>query len=466
MLLRALFALALLLIPAVGWAQQKPTPAFNAPANTLAVLGDSWAAQIYSDSTTTQLALESINFINQANAQLGRRIRIVADYGVSGQRSDEYLYRLPQLLASGAKWAWVRGVVNDLAGAGGFQATAAQVWNGYTNTNRGNNQSSIGLKAAYDQILASGMGLILTSEPGQTGWSAAQIAQRDIFNQYQRDYALSHAGQVQYIDINQYILTPAGASIAFNTGYSGDGTHLMTLGAQKLGVAIAPIFANIFPAVDYPVSTQTEIAAGGNLITNSLFTTTTGGTTGSGVTGTTAANWYTICSGSATATTSVVSDTAGFGNDQQLVITATTAGDQCKIYYYFNPSTASTYVGQNVVFGATINVATGSSNLCTPYVQNLFQHDSITTQSYDQFSGITGSASTVGACANIGVASSAFGPGLTTAYTLVERTPAFTIPSFTTGNQWYAYCVFTFAGAGSATVTVGRAYYRLTNILQ
>lgn len=456
MILQRLLAVGLAALSLVGPATSfaggttAPTARSNAlllAPNTLSMLGDSWVAQAYIDSTSAQLGLHSINLFNQANATttLGHRINIVSDYGVSGQRSDEYLYRLPQLLASGARWAWIRGVVNDMAGAGGgFNATAAQVWNGYTNTARGNPQSAMGLKAAYDAVLASGMSLILTSEPGQVGWTAAQIAQRDIFNELQREYARTHVG-VLYLDINQTILAANSVSLAFNANYSGDGTHLLTRGAWAVGQAIAATLQPYFPPVDALPDTQLEVAAGGNLIANGVFVGSSGGTAGLNVTGTVPSGYNVACDANTSAVSSVITDPNGVGNALHLVITASAAGT-CNVYYALTPSSAAP--GSMYRLMGRIDVLSGSSNFCGPYLSHLFQYTpsggSLTNlQAYDMYSGAT------------------WGPGPTAAYTEIEQTPTLTIPAaYGAANQWAPTIQLPFSAAGSATVNITRLALR------
>lgn len=395
--------------------------------NTFAFVGDSRLAQYYIDSTGTQIYKNSVQFFTWANAMSGQRMNVIYDGGISGDRSDQYLVNLNTAIASGARFLILWGIVNDIVNGN----TAVQSWTGV-----GMPTASIGLKAAALQAIAAGMTVIFVGEPGSVGFSSAEMSQVSQYNQYCREFIEENPNAI-YFDSLSTLLDPTQTVIAFKTGYSNDGTHTNTLGAYNLGVAFSALLPPLLPvfAQEQQSAWDVPLNNGVNLLANPLFLTTTGGTAGTNTTGSVPANWS--VQGSANVAVAVSTVPGSYGNDLVLTLTASGAGT-AELYYTFGSITA----GEILQNGIEYTVASGSSNFGPPTNRQLIQLDSVNHQPGDMYFTV------------------ADAPGPTVAYTNVLQSPKFTVPAFTTFNQWIWYSDINFTAAGSAVVNFRRAWLR------
>lgn len=162
----------------------------------------------------------------------------------------------------------------------------------------------------------------------------SKIAMIKAFNHYLRERAQNYPGVV-LIDAYQIGVNPLSATGAQKTNYlRTDKVHTSNLYAYKIAKAVVAAIDKVIPPIDRLVSSVSDNAGvsgqsiNPNLMSNSLFTTTTGGTASTGASGTVPAGW-TVSRVSGAAGTAVAVSTAarsdGLGNDMVLTITGDAA---------------------------------------------------------------------------------------------------------------------------------------------
>lgn len=424
-------------------------------ANGFAFLGDSRIAQMY---TSTPSAMGSIKvrhqFFNKANYQMGQAMTVMTNLATSGYRSDQYLTQanLNTAMATIAKNLFIYGIFNDVIQ--GY--TAAEIWNGYN--------GSPGILSAVNQATAQGMRVILGMEAGGTALNSAEIAQINIYRQM--CYELREkTPNVELLDIAAPLWggSVSTAAISFLPGVLqvGDPTHPGTLG----GALVAPDMVelakriNITP-IQRKIIAPWETAGNGQMqwLQNPLFTTTSGGGAGAGVTGNVPANWnagvtgtglITAISYSATATGQGSLFEGGCGNDMTLNVTFGAAGDTVYLNQAINLAGVSGQypapaAGQIFQLGVEVAVAAGSVNFAGAILDS--GGPAFNDSTFMQFKD--------------GWVSNTIGAGPTFAYTDTLETDKFTIPSGKTLVGWSPQITLWAAGAGSATVTIRQAQLR------
>jgi lysophospholipase L1-like esterase len=228
------------------------------------VIGDSFIRNQYTDGARRQLNAQ--NFLNWWNGISEGRLLWSGNYGVSGQRTDQWLARLSMALAEASDWLLISTPVNDIAqkypSAGECGVTA------FAN-----------VKTIINAALAAGKVPICLGCAGAVTFNEEQINQRDIYNRLVSSY-LSMRGV--YVDVPSVVLAsnnPVVFKPRFNYAPKGqpDGVHLSTIGSAYLGryMASMPEFKNIkltskLPTVDEQTDRQ--------ILTNALFLQTEGGT--------------------------------------------------------------------------------------------------------------------------------------------------------------------------------------------
>ena len=336
-----------------------------AGSNSFAFVGDSRLSQMFTDSIATYGNLNSLYpqginsgsnyhiktnmFFNAANTQLGQRMKVAFNGSVSGLRSDQYLWCMPQAIASGANWLMIWGVVNDIGQSGTTGDTAKSIW--------------LRIKAAAQQALVAGMNVIIVSETGSTSFSATQTGMVFQFNEYAREFCEVTAGAFFY-DISRVVIAPASTTIAFISGYSADGMHLNGYGSYYAGVDFANWISSFVPNLYSAPYSSAEIQANGNVQQqpNPLFTTLTGGWAGTGITGNVPSGFTSNCTGSTTCAITSQADPNGYGNN--IILTCTFAANGDIIYFGASNTGVSNYTipGDIVEGGCEAIVNSGSSN--------------------------------------------------------------------------------------------------------
>ncbi len=425
-----------------------PTP-FLAPRH-FSLIGDSRVAQI--NVQQGQLpSLAGYHFFNVANLLLGHNMHLVAQYGVSGYRTDQFLQAgMASLLTDTSDTViFPFQAVNDISqAAGGFTNTyvASPYFGQSVNAANVAQVAAANVMTAINVVLSAGKRVIVISEPGAQSFStSATVGAVLEFNERMRNFCEAKRG-VLYWDCTPILWSPAASSsaITFVSGYSGDGTHInLTKGGYFLGKAFAGWLTSLLPAYEVRPSSILDCNANSpmQLVTNALFNATTGGSTsGSGtVTGSVPSGFaVTATSAGTSVTLTTPANSAGFGNDLRLVI-STTGADSVLVDY--SPSTSLWASGDILQFACDVAVAAASSNFYV-WANNIMSVDGSAPNVFD------------------GYAADANGAGPTEAYTYHFQTMAAAVPSGAVKNWSIARLQLRFAGAGSATVNISRFSYR------
>jgi hypothetical protein len=405
------------------------------------IIGDSRAAQVNSDATTIQ-SLTASHWLNVANELNSGQLKLLGNYGISGNRSDQFLAtNLSAALANSCELLIFNSpAVNDIA-----QAAVGNYNNvngvAVTISNVAQVAASNITNAASAAVLV-GKRVILVSEPGSTSFaSIGPVGQVLQLNERLRDYAESMPG-VSYWDITPYTwdttVTASTTAIAFRAGCSADGTHYLSLCGYYQGVAFASWINSLIPPFESRQSSVIEnnTNTAYQLLLNPLFTTLTGGTKGGAgtVTGNVPASWEIDADTGITATVTSQNSADGVGKSITLACVASGAG---WVYLYQNISTALWSAGDIWQHSADVSVSAAAS---TNY---FYMAPVINTSAGQPNVYVNWSNDTF------------LGPGAT-GYLLHMLSLPYQIPVGATKNyaQWSLRIRFT--AAGSATITVSR----------
>lgn len=409
---------------------------------TFDLVGDSRASI---GSTASGYATTSSQFFNQANCLAGHRYQLGTNYGVSGNRSDQYVLSAiaAGILTSPSGFVlWFFPAVNDIS-----QAVA-----GYTNTIDGTavTTSNVGASCMNNiiylasRLAALGKKLILCLEPGSTTFSTASIAAMYDLNLRITGYANATPGMYPF-NANDVVWnnTSSATTIAFKTGYSVDGTHYTTLGAFAAGVAFNTFIQTTFAVADLAIASINAVQTTDprSLVNNPLFNTASGGTISgnSSVNGNVPSGW-TFVGGSSQTIVTITSSAEANGNGNAITIAITTATSDSLRFQSNAPSNANYTLAQWMQGGADVAVASGANNIATQ-----FSLENVTNLANSQQYDLINTA----------------GPGPSSvAYTyrfqslLKPVTPGSTTQSFLIAARIW----FISTGASSGTFTVTRAW--------
>ncbi|WP_426418213.1 SGNH/GDSL hydrolase family protein [Bradyrhizobium genosp. A] len=332
--------------------------------NVWTFLGTSRVIAQYNDGTT-QFNLSNTGWMNWANSALraqGKPIINTFNYGVSGNRTDQFLTNLAAMVASGAGSVLLDGPINDIAQLYPTAGTSAA-------TSLANLKTII--KAAND----AGMRVFYVWERGANNYTAQQIGILADFNRLMVDY-LNYGDDfrgppmVVTLDQSPFAVTTSGnGAIALKN--SGDGTHDNIVGAQVIGAGLAPIIApylNPMPghrqtSLNQSVSSAANSAY--NMMISPGFSGTSGAAGGTGNSGNVPAGWTASQNSLATAAFSIVAGSADangntWGNDVSVAVTATGAGT----VILFQALTITNVVAGDIIrAGIEYDVAAGATGL-------------------------------------------------------------------------------------------------------
>lgn len=411
--------------------------------------GDSRTAQVNAASDLANGTANS-SALAYIPALLGRGVKLRCGpdsyvLGTSGARSDQSILSYgDQVVASSSGWIWQSAVcVNDL----GQAATGYTTVTNDKSPNSGVVVSSANVaKVCADNIiaqvardLASGHKVILEAERGVNGQLYAPVAE---INQRLSDDCDARPG-CYFFNPNGALYNSAGSTtaVSFKSGIVADSTHYGPAGALTEAQEFVRQYGSLLPSTDVLTCSAADTYTGNprQLLTNTLFNTTTGGT-GTPASGTVPAGWSLIQD--AGMTVNITYAATNCGNDITLTITAANAG-RVRLTQTVAPANTQWAIGDYLLATGQVSVAAGSSNMYT-YLQaenatNDAQGANQPTSSYDLY----------GTTAN--------GAGPTTAYTLTYRTrPRPNAPTGVTRGyaSWVGFIQFT--AAGSATVTFRR----------
>lgn len=413
------------------------------PLNTFALVGTSREAQ------QQYFGNSSWQYFNQANELDGQKYQLVFNNSISGYTTRQFLagtltagdqigtaqfgIGLAGALASGARFVVLGGCINDLD-----TLTGDQVWD---STVPGA-QPGMGILQAVNAIIANGQIPVLQGEYLQEGnTDPAKIAQTLRFNQLQRNFAAT--GKAIYLDFPAALWNPATTTtsvIHLVANSTQDGTHPNILGGYlQARVWIASLSGLVppLPSLSNGVLDQA--------LPNNLFLQQTGGTSNGAGTltmGTVPAGWGLTIPAGFSVVSSFVPDPSGFGSDWQLAIT-NTSGGAGSVQPYINAAGLTPAIGLQYQAGGQVIVAAGAIGYTSTSL-NLSISDANGVHGNDSIDPPTNPGARPNSAAT----------------TSVLRTPP--TAALTTTSNFNPYVVFgpTFAGNGSATVSLGRLWVR------
>lgn len=383
---------------------------YSFSGNLLAPPGglDETSFDIISDSRSADAALgsgwNSRNWLVQARARYGQSFRINGLFGDSGKRSDQWLTNgnFELAMASTSRWLVVGyPVVNDIsqAAAGyndvfGNAITLANVAPVTVNS----------LIAHAQKAVAVGKEVIMLTEPGSTGFTAAQTAAVHEFNRLLK-FAVRGCQGIRLYDPTPIIWSPTGSTtvITKKTGFTSDGTHAQQMEGGAVGSDFATNFLpTIIPRIDDGAASLSDTVANGTnqLFRNPLFNTLAGGTTGSNITlssGTVPANCV-ISGSSGTTNLSVditsAANSGGYGNSITLAINCTSAaaGD---FRFDLQTTLADWQLTDEFEGCLGMDIASGSTMLgIYPALEVITDTSTKTNSLWDMYAGSSGPMST------------------------------------------------------------------------
>ena len=350
-----------------------PAKVYPGDANTCVVLGDS--ITMY-NSTSQSLydvtRLADTGYFNWANYLLGQKLTLLHNGGIAGDRTDQILARVTtDVLNYAPRFCFVLGGINDVQQSVAVATTKAN------------------LLKIYNALLDKGIVVVaLTVMPLATGHASltnANVSKIDQINEFIRNTCNSTRGMI-LVDFYNAIIDPSsltGAALA--NKLKSDNIHPGPGGARALGTAIynklnglltAPALTPTSPAHNYSLNSD-----GNQLFDNPLIS-GTGGTNSAGTTFTgTVPNNLTVSKagtwGVAMAAGSNQARADGFGNDFQVIVTASGATDD--LLFISTPDISSRVVAGDQLFGVLEHSLSTCTNLdgFEVYVQSTI--DGVTT---------------------------------------------------------------------------------------
>ena len=386
------------------------------------VFGDSFTARNTSAGETARLL--DHGYFSWANAFLGGAFSLIANAGVSGQRTDEMLARIESdVIARDPDWVFVQGGWNDINA-------------GYTS------QAVIDTLTAICSMLSSrGINVVLLAVAPNNSVTAGIARKLHIINKGLREYAFSTGG-VYFVDTYAAVVDPTSATAAFASLMSSDGTHLSAYGARAYGKAISDVLGEVVQSYNYLPSSNAESygvdSSSKQIIDNPLLIGTGSAPTGTGASGNLATGWAggTGGSGASSAAFSLVARSDGKGNNQRIVVSGAAASSSINIR---QTGLVSRATNGDVLYAVGEVTISGASD-----VRSVNLGGSATV------GGVTYQLNTLeanGASVNPDQSS----------FTLQLRTPEFTIPAGSlTTVQFVVSATFGTTGTGALTMEIGR----------
>jgi lysophospholipase L1-like esterase len=330
--------------------------------NLWAALGDSRVEQIHADTTNgsgPKLRRTTYNHANIGNALAGNRVRFL-NFGVSGDRTDQVLARLPAAIASGAGVLYIHCGVNNIGLApytradNGVQVTTANV----------GAVTLADITTMVNAGLAAGMVVVVTGDPGGTGITGGALNQLTILNTGLRALARTQRNVI-YFDLPSVVRDPLGnlGGLTFRSGYylveGGIQTHEATPGAVAGGKLFASLIKELVPALNQHFVDATENATTSQLFYNpTLVQVDNNFPVGYAIQKTAGA-------GGATWTTSVAARADGRGNELTVNYTFASAGDSLRVFQ--DAPGGSVVAGDTLQIFSEYTVVAGSTGLAAVF---------------------------------------------------------------------------------------------------
>jgi hypothetical protein len=299
----------------------------KAAMNRVGLVGDSRSDDVDGSYGTYDRQRPARNWLNLVLALTGNSFDLVGTSVKAGYRTDQYLVGLDALIEQ-APDCIIFGYpcVNDL-----FQ--------NYPSASTSADTAIANLTTAIDKVLAAGIRVIAFTEPGATSLDATMLAQCERFNQKyieffetRRNAFLFDARPIHRLQ------SGTGSTLAFKPLALYDTTHYSASGSLRLARAFVDWARDL--GIIGPSRENSYLGCSGqdtytnnsiDLIDNALFLTATGGTaTGFSVTGgiPSGCNIVSTTAGNVSSCTSTVaSDSTGYGNSWTVDIAVSNVND-------------------------------------------------------------------------------------------------------------------------------------------
>ena len=394
------------------------------------LFGDSITAQNnFSDASHN--SANSRGFFTWANIYSGGTESVVNNAGVGGEKTSDMLARIQDdVLMRSSGIVFVLAGINDI-----FAGVSEDI-------------ITANLNAIYKKILAQGKNLHIATITSSTAINTtAKKETLHAVNQWIRAFARDNK-HVMFTDFHGVLLNPADANGYPYTTYMYDSqTHPNTSGGQALGKAVYQTW------VDYGRLSRNKVYASltdvlsathlfGNPVTNPIMQGTGGGNIASGASGSVAASWNNMVTGttvSAVASKVARTDLPGY-EWQQIVHTFTTSGAN---YFFQSSGDLSSIVNVGDTYRALIEMEMSNLAFITG-IEVGIECDDLAGNLISQNYGFHDSQSNVAFGAAGGVKD----------FSGVIATPEFKIPA---GFKKFKPQVVVYGGAGgTATIRVGR----------
>lgn len=418
-------------------------PLSRAPANTLAVVGDSITAHWFtlSAGATTTYDIKQYGYLTWALALSNQRLTVISDqsqggtYVTSAGPGNNFSVQLTAAIASGAGHLLIMGGLNDIE-------------NGVT---------LAAIKAAWRVLIAravaAGMRVWWCTESPISVAGAGYTKARQVANMQMNDWirqyvatstnaAIRHA--VTVVDLYSKAVDPSSGTGDFitNGGTAALNDHPTNVSAYYMGKELARVW-NLF-VMETPQLVTSNVdnygydSGSSNILDNGLFVNSTAGV-GTG--------WTVTLGGAGGNVSSITSRADGFGNDQQLLATWTVAAPTDYVRMSTADLKARVSDGDTLVFMCAIDVSS-ITNLSNIRVQ-------LTMNGAGIGAGAIGKTATA---AQLDTADKA----MPEAYTAIYKTYPITYDAATMGALTSVTVNITIWGtaAGGATLKVGRASLR------
>lgn len=199
----------------------------------------------------------------------GQRFVIGSTFGKSGDRTDQFLPRVPLVLATLSGGVRILGCLNDIA-------------QNYPTASTSGATCAANIISMAETFRLAGMKVIIELEVGSSTINASQVQQVHEANQRLIDYQETAIG-VYLSDARSIVMNPTASTTTMSgrPGYFLDGVHGISRAEYyRAQGTLVPIFNTILPPRNVLIRSGTELPTNGRwqLALNPIFATTTGGT--------------------------------------------------------------------------------------------------------------------------------------------------------------------------------------------
>ena len=376
--------------------------------------------------------LDDRSYFNWLNYLMGQPFTLLRNAGLAGEKTDQIYARIDtDVLPFSPDYCFVLGGINDVSN--GVPAATIKA----------------NLQAIYQKLLNAGITVVALSimpyGSGHAGYTAANTQTLLDVNDWIKRFCASTAGMI-FVDAFAAIVNPTGAGAAAS-GMLYDNLHPSPKGALAVATAAKSVLQGKVFAPSLLVSSNSD-----NYGTNSSNTnicdsapwTNTGGTVTGPATGTAAAGFtIEVGAGSPTIVASVQARSDGIGYNQRIVATSSAASDVARL------RSAGNTMNSRFVSGGSYELVCEFS-LTNVAGSNLSKINCPISLTLDgQLYTVSGPLIT------------SSNGSITGDITGILRSPAFTLPAFSSCTAAIAYFDLTFSAAGTAiTMDVGRLSLR------